>query len=142
MDALICVGDFQYQLAYQITEGANTKLYKLYNGLTQQRHQQLSAVVPSVRSKKILFISNGPGNWRTWYKGLDLIIEAVCIARLKDPDISLQIIGDWDNSEREALLNSLSVKQREFFVFHGGADIVKHLKDTVRKNGSCIKATW
>lgn len=54
----------------------------------------------------ILFIGNGPGEWRGWYKGLDLLLPAVARAAAALDELHLVVIGRWEMPYRERLLAS------------------------------------
>jgi glycosyltransferase involved in cell wall biosynthesis len=56
----------------------------------------------------LLFIGNcnGPA-WGAWYKGVDLLLETFKIAESHIPGLTLDIVGDWDESS-QAMLRSKS----------------------------------
>jgi glycosyltransferase involved in cell wall biosynthesis len=55
----------------------------------------LRANRPTLDSKLIVCIANGPGGWRTWYKGIDLLIQAFERVATKHRDARLAVAGEW-----------------------------------------------
>lgn len=94
-DALICVGEFQASLAKKVLKSKCPPIYQVFNGINEKRMLKLQKAEPDLQSKQILFIANGPTDWRVYYKGLDLIIESFELAKRELPALSLVIIGDW-----------------------------------------------
>jgi glycosyltransferase involved in cell wall biosynthesis len=116
-DGLICEGQMAADLAK--LNGVVTPTYTTYLGAPKERYSELLRIQPNMNSKNIVFLSSGPGGWRTWYKGLDLMIAAFNIAFQKDQELSFTIIGDWDISLQNELLSKCSVDARSAIHFVG-----------------------
>ena len=116
-DALICEGQMAKDLA--MLNGIVTPTYTTYLGAPKERYDQLTRLQPDLSSKNIVFLSSGPGGWRTWYKGLDLMIEAFNLAFKKDKDLSFTIIGDWNISLQRELLAKCSSEAKNAIQFVG-----------------------
>ena len=116
-DALICEGQMAKDLA--MLNGIVTPTYTTYLGDPKERYDQLTCLQPDLSSKNIVFLSSGPGGWRTWYKGLDLMIEAFNLAFKKDKDLSFTIIGDWNISLQRELLAKCSSEAKNAIQFVG-----------------------
>jgi glycosyltransferase involved in cell wall biosynthesis len=121
-DALICIGEFQYNLAKKLTEGSGVKVYQIQNGVPAEKYSTLIKLKPSLNSKNILFVANGPSGWRTWYKGLDQMIDAFALAYRKDSSLSFTIIGDWDPLESQNLLKRIPQDISKNVTFVGQTD--------------------
>ena len=126
-DALICEGEMAAELAKK-NGILKPKIYTTFLGVPKERYEGLLNLSPNMDSKNIIFLSSGPGWWRTWYKGLDLMIEAFNIAFQKSPDLSFTIIGDWDKSLQDKLLSNCSLEARKAINFVGYVnDLENHL---------------
>lgn len=96
-DHVFCIGEMQYRLAIKII-GDEGKLSRGFNGVADERLEQLLKIVPDLESKNIVFIGNGPNGWRAFYKGLDLVFQAFEQLVVEFPESKLFIIGEWDAS--------------------------------------------
>lgn len=94
-DALICVGNFQTSLAKAILKDKCPPIYQVFNGINDNRLKKLTQLSPDLQGHKIILIANGPSGWRIHYKGLDLIVESVKLAKQELPDLELIVVGDW-----------------------------------------------
>ncbi|MBR9832943.1 glycosyltransferase family 4 protein [bacterium] len=128
-DGLLCEGQMAADLAR--LNGINgPRIYTTYLGVPKERQSTLLKLQPNSSAKKLMFISTGPKGWRTYYKGLDLMIEAFSIAFEKDNELSFTIIGEWDKSLQIELLNNCSLSCKRAIHFIGHADkIDDYLKD-------------
>ena len=110
-DIIIKGGIFDTTLAHYIINPDTTYLCKnIYH---------LSIDLLFLAQQLIVFLSSGPGGWRTWYKGLDLMIEAFNLAFKKDKDLSFTIIGDWNISLQRELLAKCSSEAKNAIQFVG-----------------------
>jgi glycosyltransferase involved in cell wall biosynthesis len=95
-DALFCVGDFQSRLAREVVgEKARTRILTIPSAVSASRSEMLRRVTPSLEGQTLLFIGNGPADWRIWYKGLDLLLAAHEQLSATRPQLELVIVGDW-----------------------------------------------
>lgn len=98
-DAIICVGDFQTQLAKQIISiEQSTKIKTITNWVFSEKSNLLSKICPDLNSNKILFVGDISTDFRAWYKGVDLMISAFTIAASSNKEIVLEMIGINDES--------------------------------------------
>ena len=101
-DALICEGQMAEVLVKKILGNTTPKLYTVINGIPEEHFPKETNL--RLENKNILFIGNGPGKERLWYKGLDLMISSFAIARKKDSELNFTIVGDWDENLLQNLL--------------------------------------
>lgn len=108
-DALVCVGEYQYNLANELL---NTnikkdcvKLFKIHSSLKTERINKFVKISPEILGNNLLFIGNGPSGWRAYYKGLDVLIESLELIIKQKPEISLTIVGEWDETYINELLS-------------------------------------
>ena len=116
-DALLCEGQMAADLA--ILNGiTKPKIYTTYLGVPAERQAKLLSLTPDLSKNNLIFISTGPKGWRTYYKGLDLMINAFAKAFEKNNSISFTIVGEWDKNLQLELMKkcSESCKQAIHFV--------------------------
>lgn len=124
-DALICIGDFQVDLAKEVLPPEHhSKIYKIFNGIPLEQMQKLNQVKPSLDSKTVIFIGNASAVWRTEYKGLDLMIETI-LECLDETEIIFKMAGDIPSDIQSHLLQHVPEKKREKIQFLGK---VEHLE--------------
>lgn len=127
-DALICEGEMAAVLVRNILSKRAPKSFVVFNGIPNE-HLSYS-VLPDLRSKKILFLGNGPGKERLWYKGLDLMIEAFEIALRSDPYLQFIIVGNWEKEIIDELLCTCTKEaQRAIFFKNATPDLSNLLKE-------------
>ncbi|MEP2668348.1 MAG: glycosyltransferase [Cyclobacteriaceae bacterium] len=114
-DALICEGEMAAQLVKNILGKKTPKLYIVYNGIPKEHFPDTTNV--NLNSKNILFIGNGPGKERLWYKGLDLMLDAFEIALKKNHDLRFTIVGTWEEKIISELLTAYGAETRTAVVF-------------------------
>lgn len=104
-DALFCEGNMAAELAKSngITK---PRIYTTYLGVPIERQNQLLKIKHDYLHNNFIFISSGPGGWRTFYKGLDLMIAAYSKAFKINSTLSFTIVGDWDEKLQEELLKN------------------------------------
>jgi glycosyltransferase involved in cell wall biosynthesis len=105
-DALVCIGRMQCRIADELLRPYATrpKIYEGFSAIKSSRAAALGAVTPETSGKTIVFIGRGPGGFRTWYKGLDLLFESFERALAVKPDLLLEVVGEWDEAEARRLL--------------------------------------
>ena len=73
-----------------------------YTYVGRERYETLRRMKPDLKSKEIAIIATND----YLYKGVDLLIEAVTLARKKDPGISLNVVvGNMDEGKISGLLS-------------------------------------
>jgi glycosyltransferase involved in cell wall biosynthesis len=107
-DAIICVGDFQTQLAVQIVGEADSgKIRTVNNWVSREKSHDFSEILPDLDSNRILFIGDVSADFRAWYKGVDLIIGAFSIAASKNRAIILEMVGINEEKYLEKYITNL-----------------------------------
>jgi glycosyltransferase involved in cell wall biosynthesis len=99
-DALICIGEMQFRLANEILKPFPVipRIYEAYSAITDSRYAMLRSIIPDIAGNSILFIGTGPGGFRIWYKGLDLLMDAFERALRMRPGLRLEVVGQWEES--------------------------------------------
>jgi len=108
-DALICVGRMQEQLANKVLSQCKTKprIFHISGSSTSvERQKSLCAVEPNLESLNVLFIANGVIGWRAWYKGIDVLLDALPVAAKAIPGIKLNVVGDWSPGDVDSLFEA------------------------------------
>jgi len=102
-DYHVCVSKYltSMLLDFDIDE---QKVYTIFNGVHNTRVESLKNVTPDLASKNIVFIGNLYSGWRLWYKGIDLMLDAYAKAKIKVPELKLDIIGESENGIQNELL--------------------------------------
>lgn len=96
-DAVICFGEMQTELARALLDGRGPAIFTVSGGAVDaNRLAVFDGVQPSLDERRVLFIGFGPGEWRGWYKGIDLLLDAVSLASRQVPGLSLRVVGEWD----------------------------------------------
>jgi glycosyltransferase involved in cell wall biosynthesis len=90
--AWICIGRMETELIKKIV-GKDARVFTGYNGVNADWLHQLSENKYDPTSCRIVFIGNIPASWRIWYKGLDLMTEAVAELIEEGLDIRFDIAG-------------------------------------------------
>lgn len=117
-DALFCEGQMTADLA--VLNGVNKpKIYTTYLGVPFEREKQLLKLEHNYEDNNLIFISSGPSGWRTYYKGLDLMINAYTKAFKIAPSLSFTIVGDWDQDLQEELMKNCSQECKKSIHFTG-----------------------
>jgi len=121
-DGIICVGKFQSFLCAKILDVKEPPKVVTFNGISMDRLKTLNKVNPKIHNRNIAFIGNGPGGWRTWYKGLDLMIFAFEKIHQVFHDATFSVIGNWDEGEITKLKSKVNIKCQEKIRFLGKQD--------------------
>jgi glycosyltransferase involved in cell wall biosynthesis len=119
-NACICIGKMETDLIKNISH-KKTLIATGFNGIAKQLYENLALQEYGVKSKRIVFIGNGPAQWRAWYKGLDLMLSVFSDLIDKGHNLTFDIAGNWDI---ETLCKSLSADKRERIKFVGKIDDV------------------
>jgi glycosyltransferase involved in cell wall biosynthesis len=100
----------------------------LVNGINDERYHSLSKLKPHFGPFRFVTIANGPGGFRVWYKGLDLMLKVM--GRLHDAGYSFEytIIGNWSDDEITKLYALIPEGYRSYVKFTGECkDFSMHL---------------
>lgn len=131
-DGIICIGEYQTTLAKNILAVSHhTKVRTIYNGISQKNQVTLNQLKPNFSSKKILFIGNIGAKWRSYYKGLDLIIKAFNISRNLNVELELEIVGEINYNIKNELLKMVDDQNLSSITFHGpSSDLESHFRNS------------
>lgn len=105
-DSLICLSDFQTELANEILDGQK-KMPKIISGheiISGERPMPSPDKLPKLNGHQLLFIAHGPSGWRGYYKGIETLLETFKIIVQKFQDAELTVIGNWDTDYIDELL--------------------------------------
>jgi glycosyltransferase involved in cell wall biosynthesis len=127
-DALFCEGQMAADLAK--LNGIKTKSYTTYLGVPNERHKVLLELKPSLKENIFITIASGPDGWRTYYKGLDLMINSFAKAFESNSNIKFIIVGEWTDSLQKELMSKLSPSCQNAINFVGHTkEIDKYLSE-------------
>ncbi len=94
-------------------------VFRNFNAIDSVRELSLREVQPQWQSGNILFIGNGPGEWRAWYKGLDILLAAFVRINKEFTNSRLFIAGEWEPVFREIAMKGIPQEIRERIVWTG-----------------------
>jgi glycosyltransferase involved in cell wall biosynthesis len=138
-DACICIGKMETDLIKNISH-KKTLIATGFNGIAKQLQMKLTLQEYGIKSKRIVFIGNGPAPWRAWYKGLDLMLSVFSDLIDKGHDLTFDIAGTWDI---ETLCKDISAEKRERIKFVGKIDDVgKFLEGACRYFHTARGEAW
>jgi len=118
-DALICEGKMAEELVKKILGKNTPKLYTVFMGIPKEQFPSENGVTKNLPGKNILFIGNGPNQFRMWYKGLDLMIAAFKLAKIKNTELTFTIVGDWEDGIIQELLKNCNEETKNSISFTG-----------------------
>ena len=95
-DYFFCIGDMEYDLCMQVIQDPK-KMAKGFNGVSTERMEILLPIAPDLKSKNLIFIGNGTGEWRAYYKGLDLVLQVFNTIASAYSSTLLFVIGEWES---------------------------------------------
>ena len=107
-DAIICEGKMAEDFCKHLLKEKCPPTYVTFLGPLTKRIERLIKCTPDFKSHNILIIAHGPGEFRKFYKGLDIMIAAFYIAWKENPKLELNILGTWDQAIIQECLNGLS----------------------------------
>jgi len=100
-DAYLCVGPMVADLVRQVLPpNRHADILTFPNFIRDARLHEMSAIESSLGGARLTFVGNGPGGFRIFYKGLDLLLEAVARVSAVRRDVTCSIVGDWDQATR------------------------------------------
>ena len=127
-DALLCEGQMATDLAK--LNGINTKTYTTYLGVPNERHSVLLKLNPQLTKNTFITIASGPSGWRTYYKGIDLMITSYSNAFKSNHKMEYIIVGEWDLKLQIELTSKLSIECKNSIHFVGQTkEIDKYLSE-------------
>jgi glycosyltransferase involved in cell wall biosynthesis len=97
-DYLICEGEMAKELCIELLGKSCPPSYVSFLGPPAERSIELSKSNIDLDTYNIVAIASGPSRFREFYKGMDVMLEAVLECFKTFPDIKFHIIGNWEGS--------------------------------------------
>jgi glycosyltransferase involved in cell wall biosynthesis len=135
-DGLICTGPLTTKLAHELVRRGPVIL-TIPVGLNHQRAQKLAKISPRLEGNRLLLVAQGPGGFRAWYKGVDLLLDALARVAPFHADLQLVIVGEWDAESRAYLLGRFPELARRV-VFAGYATDLEEYMSHVANSCLCV----
>jgi glycosyltransferase involved in cell wall biosynthesis len=103
-DGYLCVGEMVADLTRRVLPAArHADIFTFQNFIREARAREMAEVDARLQDEHVVFVGNGPGGFRVFYKGLDLLLEAIARARSSLPRLACSIVGEWSEETRRAL---------------------------------------
>jgi glycosyltransferase involved in cell wall biosynthesis len=129
-DVLVCEGAMALQMATAILKDETPPAYVTFLGPSAERYSVLNEIKPKLNSDNLIIIANGPTKFRSYYKGLDIMLRAFEKALEIQSGLRLKILGSWNQEvieESMAIIRKATAKQ---ITFVGNVQsVVHHLHD-------------
>jgi glycosyltransferase involved in cell wall biosynthesis len=128
-DAIICEGKMAADLVNRILKEKAPKTYIITNGIPSEHYQpqKYTCVIPDNRN--ILFIGHISSNFRAWYKGIDLMVNAFSLALKKLNGLNFTIVGSWDKNAIAPLLQKAGISENNIHFTGETTDLHPLLKN-------------
>ena len=96
-DAIFCIGRMQTRIAEELFDGKDPcpAIYLIPNEVLDDRGMDYASVRPDLKSDRLLVVANGPYGFRSWYKGIDLVLQVFTQLLRVRPELRLTIVGEW-----------------------------------------------
>jgi len=106
-DALICMCEFQAELARAIFKGRkkSPRIVTAHEIISVERPKPIENGEIIRDGHRLLFVANGPSGWRGFYKGIETLLQTFKLVAEKYQDARLTVIGDWDKEYVDDLLS-------------------------------------
>jgi glycosyltransferase involved in cell wall biosynthesis len=125
-DGFVCIGEMVRGLVADITR-SRVPLETSFNGVADSRMAALSRVNPNLESHVIVCIANGPDGWRSWYKGIDLLVKVVEELSHEFPALRVRVIGTWTTKAIESFKAGLAPEISGHIEFPGHSSNVENV---------------
>lgn len=102
-DAIICEGKMAAELTVKILGTQTPPLYVVSNGIPAEHFHPEKYRQPIPTNRNMLFIGHISSDFRTWYKGVDLMIGAFCRAKKELTDLEFTVVGSYDQTTKDSL---------------------------------------
>ena len=137
-DALICMCEFQAELARAIFDGKkrSPKILIAHEIISLERPKPIENVGFTLDGHRLLFVAHGPSGWRGFYKGIETLLQTFKLVAEKYHDARLTVIGDWDEEYVDDLLGQTGNmdsniefvgRQKDLPSFFNNSDLCVHL---------------
>lgn len=137
-DSIICEGEMAKTMVEEILKKDLPDTYVTFLGIPEERHSVLNAIQPDLQSYNILIIANGPSAFRSYYKGLDIMVKAFVQCLGHEPRLTLTILGDWDPDILYELDPDIDDAIAGRINFTGK---VNNIEDYLKTTGLCLHCT-
>lgn len=128
-DAIICVGKFQTEMAVRIIgEEKKHKVKTITNWIFKEKSNELLNLKPNLSTRRILFIGDVSADFRAWYKGVDLIINAFNIAATKNTDLILEMVGINNPELLDKYLSDIPAGIKSRIIIHKRMPVIPYLQ--------------
>lgn len=128
-DGIICAGKMEADLARKYAD-PKTVVKQIFNGVNDRRILELLNINPDMKGTTLVFIGNIGAGWRSWYKGVDILLESFEIAWNENKQLKLKLIGEWDRYYLDNMLLKYAPESRHVVECVGYTnDLNFHLKD-------------
>lgn len=131
-DSIICIGDLQFNLAKEIIKKESIKIFKIYNGINDELSIELQKNIyrPNEKCFKMFVFGHLAANWRAWYKGADIAVDAFCQLNHESNNFILDIIGQVEEDVKNTLLKNVPEELKSKIHFLGNVtDIVSAISN-------------
>lgn len=118
-DIIVCEGQMARELVLELVPNTKAQVFVTFLGLNHQQLNDLNKLSYSCRSKNISIIAHGPGEFRKFYKGLDIMVKAFNLLNNDLKDLSLVIVGEWNDNIKEEVLQTVDLEKRSKIKFAG-----------------------
>ena len=106
-DAYVCLSPMIVELAQSVLpQNRHRDIFLIQNFIRNESMRALRDVKPDLNSQHVVFVGNGPSGDRLYYKGLDLMFDAMTLVRERVPLLRWSIVGDWDASVQSRFARS------------------------------------
>lgn len=103
-DVYLCISPMVADLVRQVLPPHRGRdIFTIQNFVRQERLSTLQILKPTLKDPAIVFIGNGTGGFRIYYKGLDLLLKSLSIALQGTPQLQLTVVGQWESPVVRAL---------------------------------------
>ncbi len=126
-DYLICEGNMAKEIVTKIAPELSNKCFVTFLGPTTDRSNRLKKNIYNAESKNILIIAGGPGKFREFYKGLDLMIECFSLLTKHHTEYKLKIVGKWSEETKNDILSKLNQETINSVSFIGHVENISPL---------------
>lgn len=124
-DHVFCEGQMVREMLHIIKPDLRAELHVTFLGPSEQRLNSLQVLKPKFESFTLITVASGPGIDRVFYKGLDLSLQAFCIARKKLPQLNYTIVGEWNKEDIQSMLANISHEDRQNIIFTGHTSAIE-----------------
>jgi len=111
-DALFCLSELQTELARSFVKNGRPLLFTTRGGIASERIPPLLGNRPSLDGRTLIFVGDGPSEWRGWYKGVDVLLETVDRLATTTAGVDLRMLGQWDAAYLDGLFGRFPATRR------------------------------